>query len=423
MQKPKNDDGTDNFEYVLACPICNRPVYYHSPRYKDGEFRCYICKKQIIPIKRDYKPVGRLKKEGEERLPKGKRWNTYKRDYKTTFNEGDVPTRSKVIERIHDIEATKQRTFNALLTLKVKALCSFIYLTGCRREEAVGLYSPYSYKKIYPGVKAKQFSFNEYYRNKRYVVIKNIAVFKTRPKPNKKGEVVYTTRNVPILYEDESELLKYIIDYYNYKKEDDETEIFDMSTSAVFRYFKRFMGFHPHLARHCRCTHLVEMYGFDPLKLQSYMGWTNSDMASRYTHLNWHSLTDQMLVGKEMYNVNQRINEITKINEEMSEGFKPIKDMEKIEKAIALQSAEKYREEMTKQIDIVYDKEAVHTLGEEELADKPPIDGIFGETPEQKPVLPTTLTKFKTKFIKKPQLADATKDYVAPLLPKERELE
>lgn len=50
----------------------------------------------------------------------------------------------------------------------------------------------------------------------------------------------------------------------------------------------------PHYLRHCRLTHLVQHYGYNELRLMRFAGWTNTQPAIVYVHLNWMDLAVAM---------------------------------------------------------------------------------------------------------------------------------
>ena len=51
----------------------------------------------------------------------------------------------------------------------------------------------------------------------------------------------------------------------------------------------------PHYLRHCRLTHLRELYGFDDLALKQVAGWTNTAPCNRYVHTGYRDLIKEML--------------------------------------------------------------------------------------------------------------------------------
>lgn len=54
-------------------------------------------------------------------------------------------------------------------------------------------------------------------------------------------------------------------------------------------------GLYPHYLRHCRLTHLAQIYGFDALKLTNFAGWSSIAPATIYLHYNWIDLARFMV--------------------------------------------------------------------------------------------------------------------------------
>lgn len=52
---------------------------------------------------------------------------------------------------------------------------------------------------------------------------------------------------------------------------------------------------YPHYLRHCRATHLVTDFGFNPFQLQQYLGWSSVLPAMVYVHLDWRSASNLLL--------------------------------------------------------------------------------------------------------------------------------
>ena len=80
---------------------------------------------------------------------------------------------------------------------------------------------------------------------------------------------------------------------------------FDLSRSGATKILQRHLeqywpGIHLHSLRHFRCTHLCEVYGFGPMDLVTYMGWTyrtafGISMLDRYMHLSWKDYFPKLL--------------------------------------------------------------------------------------------------------------------------------
>lgn len=64
-----------------------------------------------------------------------------------------------------------------------------------------------------------------------------------------------------------------------------------MGTRVIEKYTKKI---NPHYLRHCRLSHLVQYYGFNDTQLTRFAGWTNSEPAQIYVHLDWKDLARAM---------------------------------------------------------------------------------------------------------------------------------
>lgn len=62
-----------------------------------------------------------------------------------------------------------------------------------------------------------------------------------------------------------------------------ECEAKVLCSDGVWRDQKVTKPLHPHYLRHCRASHLVEYYEFTTTELCQFFGWTDSDMAVKYT--------------------------------------------------------------------------------------------------------------------------------------------
>ena len=62
-----------------------------------------------------------------------------------------------------------------------------------------------------------------------------------------------------------------------------------MIESTKKRYSSR-LSINPHYLRHCRATHLVDLYGYEKGRLERFMGWSSDKMANTYVSLDWRDL-------------------------------------------------------------------------------------------------------------------------------------
>ncbi len=249
---------------INACPECNKPLYFKNDK---GLYKCYYCKHETKePVIRN-----RLK-------------DISKRNKKRVISDNDIISRNELLHKI--------KTIGGLKFTMNRALISLLYLTAARVEEVVGLVNQKTRKIVINPMKVNQIVFKEL-NGVDYMIIERLPVYKRRLRDNKPPR-----RNVPIYVANDIHFIKYIKDYIKSKDPDDF--LFKMSYQRAWQISNRIIidengrkGFN-HYWRHLRLTHLVEDYGFTDLELQQFVGWSNTLMASKYTHLNWQSLANKM---------------------------------------------------------------------------------------------------------------------------------
>lgn len=178
-----------------------------------------------------------------------------------------------------------------------QALFNFCYLTGARVSEALACR-----KGDIQIAKSKELGD---YLTVRLVTLKNKKV---------------PIRNIPVpMRQLEERMAKHIFSYMEVENLGDLDRIFNLTrTNAYNRLAKRTMKvpaidkkkkeiipdyekpMNPHYLRHCRLTHLVQHYGFNELQLMRFAGWSNTNPAVVYVHLNWMDLAKVMNQASEM---------------------------------------------------------------------------------------------------------------------------
>ncbi len=74
-----------------------------------------------------------------------------------------------------------------------------------------------------------------------------------------------------------------------------DTEVYSFSTKEITT---QKVKLYPHLLRHFRLTHLVDIYKYDAFRLTEYAGWASSKPAAIYVSLNWKSLAAGFAASK-----------------------------------------------------------------------------------------------------------------------------
>lgn len=83
--------------------------------------------------------------------------------------------------------------------------------------------------------------------------------------------------------------------WYKLKKEVKfSCEVFNLDTKKTEQQEIRL---NPHLLRHFRLTHLVQLYQYDAFRLMEFAGWSSTAPAKFYVSLGWQDLAQQFVVG------------------------------------------------------------------------------------------------------------------------------
>lgn len=143
-----------------------------------------------------------------------------------------------------------------------RALCCFLYASGCRISEALMVQRKNLYFQTING--------------KDYLIIRAPIL--------KKGKSVRLPFRQALVGLDEGWLVEPILVFADPLLEDDF--LFPVDRSSAYRYVRKFVGFNPHGFRKLRATHLAVKYKFTDQQLVRFFGWSNSMPASVYTRLN-----------------------------------------------------------------------------------------------------------------------------------------
>jgi integrase len=104
-----------------------------------------------------------------------------------------------------------------------------------------------------------------------------------------------TTKNQPIPIEKEKGIAVFLHRYIKPLQKD--ALLFPFSSQRATQIINQVSGFNVHFIRHIRATHLVDLYDFNEQALIKFMGWTNSQPATRYIELKSSGIMRQFYKG------------------------------------------------------------------------------------------------------------------------------
>lgn len=198
---------------------------------------------------------------------KSKRLHNVKKRNPATMLAEDIPDREKLIERIKGLKSSRD-----------KMMVSFLFLTGCRISELVGITYPNQkdengqYKREY-AIKFKQIEYPKEKGMQDTIMIKDVWTLKRRNKPLR--------RNIPINIENEEVLWGFIGNYIRNK--DPEGYLCPITRSRALQIIQK-IGIFPHLLRHIRLTELHLKENFQQADLKLFTGWRSGSSAESYIH-------------------------------------------------------------------------------------------------------------------------------------------
>lgn len=292
---------------INVCPDCDKAVYYVSSDRKNPKapkkWKCYYCNMwfdtpKVRPrLDSHWKPDRKHKRKKE------------------IIQDINLITKKELVKQLAEMSTNYPKIKSRLL--RNQAYIAFLYLTAARVQEVLGLRNYYTRLIVYPPILKKQISYKEI-QGKDCMVIENMPVYKRKLQ---QGNV--PLRNCVIIIEHEKELVKYIQDYIKKSVLYPNQALFWSNTpftmkkgeaSPVITYqtgigianlikyplnnmddsTKDRQGFN-HYFRHLRLSHLAKNYGFNDTLLRTYVGWADSRMAAKYTHLGVDALAGAMI--------------------------------------------------------------------------------------------------------------------------------
>jgi len=168
----------------------------------------------------------------------------------------EVPTLEEMKEMISSIPDEH---------LRDKAILSTLYITGARVCEIV--------KRL----RLKDISVKEH-KGRKY-----ISFYLFTAKRQRRVKQIY--RNIPVSYDKYKVFVDPLIDYIRQIKPRDDDYVFDITTRTVLNITHKWLDFHTHFIRHVRISHLVQHHNFNDQELTKWTGWSNSNPAATYSHL------------------------------------------------------------------------------------------------------------------------------------------
>lgn len=170
------------------------------------------------------------------------------------------------------------------------ALIATLYLTGCRIEELVR-YKHYDKNVSGQAIKKEQIEIAD-----TRITIRNVRTLKLTKLTRVNGEKVKQHRgehrSIPILL---NQLDKPFIDIFlqHITPLEANAPLFNISRVMAYLILSK-VGIYPHLLRHARLTHLSQDYNFKESDLRQFTGWSTSNTAKHYVHLNVTDLFEKM---------------------------------------------------------------------------------------------------------------------------------
>jgi len=147
--------------------------------------------------------------------------------------------------------------------LRDRALIAFLYGTGAREVEAT------TFRK-------------DDLQIQRDVILPEIITAKHRKHP---------TRITPIYRKKESWITEPIIEWHGICRDE---MLFGISTRQIRKIGRKYLNSRTHSLRHSRATHLITMFNFGIFELRFFMGWSSTEPAEVYVHLDWRSYAKKL---------------------------------------------------------------------------------------------------------------------------------
>lgn len=177
-----------------------------------------------------------------------------------------------------------------------RALFFILYLTGARISEALDLRIRDLDLQDLPQV-GEIFKVHLLTRKNKKKMVRDIPVVIGETEREMVDIIFRHIEGLPSS-QDEAKIFSYTStdDAYYYIRKQSLT-VRAMKGREIMERFR--FKIHPHYLRHCRLTHLVQIYGMSETHLTQFAGWTDSRPAQIYVNLNWTSLVQSMIRRKD----------------------------------------------------------------------------------------------------------------------------
>lgn len=210
---------------------------------------------------------------------------------------GYLPSRSEIHERINAIEDTNTRLYCTIAYAygnRVEELVRYEILRQLSRQKAGNKWkipNPKYSESIQKGEKPYLPSITP--SNFQKTIAKNGQEYLVLTCRNLKNKTVHYKR-LPVNTKKEGRILKFLLKWLENQPAD--KEIFPVNRRTIDRWIKQYAPFFrsSHFLRHLRCTHLINEYDFKESELKLFAGWTNTNPAQFYVHLNPNDLMERM---------------------------------------------------------------------------------------------------------------------------------
>jgi len=298
---------------VIACPECDKSLSYQNI-LSSLKFRCPRCKHECNP------PKIRLFDKNHGRSGKRKRdWTKLVDESGNVYKPLDNNTVLDILNSNLPDPSLVYQPVKYTRFLRQNALIAMIYLLGARVSELCGIKQDKEYKDIFP-LKRNQIHF-ELKDGKKVIVVENINILKRKEgmayDVQGQEHKVIPKRTIKLWYDLDGEIFKHVekyiemMDRLKLKDGVEDYELFPISRQSAINYlvriYEKYLSkkgvpedkvksktAYLHWLRHSRLTYLSIKFKMTDAMLRHYVGWSSSQMAQKYVHLQPDDLLNKM---------------------------------------------------------------------------------------------------------------------------------